>query len=249
MEELRYTSKVKRPTRLSVFAFSVFLLCYAYQPVPAQAGSKTQASQKNDLAAMQQEAEQGDANAQFNLGMRYDLGLGVPQSYAQAAGWYRKAAALGNIKAQFALGVDFTFGIGVTRDSVQAARWYREAAMRGDAKAQSVLGWLYQKGTGVPQDSAQAALWYRKAAEQGDAKAQYNLGLLYALGRGVQQDYAEAYFWIGVAAKDKVEGTTQEDIGKARDAAASYLTAEQHSQAQARMRNWLETHPAEEIPH
>ncbi len=36
-------------------------------------------------------AEQGDANAQFNLGVMYDKGQGVPQDYAEAVKWYRKA--------------------------------------------------------------------------------------------------------------------------------------------------------------
>lgn len=35
------------------------------------------------------------AEAQFNLGIMYHNGLGVPQDYAQAVAWYRKAAAQG----------------------------------------------------------------------------------------------------------------------------------------------------------
>jgi TPR repeat protein len=40
-------------------------------------------------------AEQGDANAQYNLGKLYYHGWGVPQDYGQARDWYRKAAAQG----------------------------------------------------------------------------------------------------------------------------------------------------------
>lgn len=36
-------------------------------------------------------AEKGDANAQFVLGLKYDTGKGMPQDYAEAAKWYRKA--------------------------------------------------------------------------------------------------------------------------------------------------------------
>jgi uncharacterized protein len=35
---------------------------------------------------------QGDAAAQYDLGCMYDKGVVVPQSYAEAAKWYRKAA-------------------------------------------------------------------------------------------------------------------------------------------------------------
>lgn len=41
------------------------------------------------------EAEQGYANAQFNLGMRYEEGQGVPQNYAEAYVWFSLAALSG----------------------------------------------------------------------------------------------------------------------------------------------------------
>ena len=46
-------------------------------------------------------AEQGHAQAQLNLGILYDNGLGVKQDYAEAIRWYRQAAAQGNAQAQF----------------------------------------------------------------------------------------------------------------------------------------------------
>ena len=46
-------------------------------------------------------AEQGDAQAQSNLGSLYYGGRGVPQDYAKAMKWYRKAAEQGNAKASF----------------------------------------------------------------------------------------------------------------------------------------------------
>lgn len=38
-------------------------------------------------------AEQGDGNAQFNLGVLYQAGQGVPQGYVQAYTWFHLAAA------------------------------------------------------------------------------------------------------------------------------------------------------------
>jgi TPR repeat protein len=49
-------------------------------------------------------AEQGDAQAQYNLGIMYDNGQDVPQDYTAAASWYRKAAEQGHAQAQFNLG-------------------------------------------------------------------------------------------------------------------------------------------------
>ena len=50
-------------------------------------------------------AKQGDADAQFYLGLMYYEGQGVPQDYAEAVKWYRKAAEQGNALAQVNLGV------------------------------------------------------------------------------------------------------------------------------------------------
>lgn len=41
-------------------------------------------------------AEQGDAESQFTLGVRYANGQGVKQSYTEAAKWFLKAAEQGN---------------------------------------------------------------------------------------------------------------------------------------------------------
>jgi len=49
-------------------------------------------------------AEQGDADAQNNLGVRYATGEGVTQDKVEAAKWYRKAAEQGNAYAQCNLG-------------------------------------------------------------------------------------------------------------------------------------------------
>ncbi|MBL0641313.1 sel1 repeat family protein, partial [Aeromonas veronii] len=51
-----------------------------------------------------QAAEQGDAEAQFNMGLMYDQGQGVPQDDGQAMAWYRLAAEQGHVGAQFNLG-------------------------------------------------------------------------------------------------------------------------------------------------
>jgi uncharacterized protein len=56
------------------------------------------------------QAEQGDANAQFKLGLMYYNGEGVPEDDAEAVKWYRKAAEQGLAGAQFNLGVMYAYG-------------------------------------------------------------------------------------------------------------------------------------------
>ena len=48
-------------------------------------------------------ADQGDADAQFNLGVCYDNGQGVAQSYKEAFKWYCKSADQGNSQAKDSL--------------------------------------------------------------------------------------------------------------------------------------------------
>jgi hypothetical protein len=67
-------------------------------------------------------------------------GQGVPQDYAEALHWYRKAADQGNANAQSAIGYAYYHGLGVSRDNAEALRWYRKAADQGDEYAQRALG-------------------------------------------------------------------------------------------------------------
>ncbi|MDD6910817.1 tetratricopeptide repeat protein, partial [Actinobacillus minor] len=67
-------------------------------------------------------AEQGDAGAQYNLGLMYDNGYGVNQDYHQAVKWYQKAAEQGVLQAQFNLGFMYEKGDGVRQDYHQAVK-------------------------------------------------------------------------------------------------------------------------------
>ena len=203
----------------------------------AQTGQQQNNLTADELKALQQKAEQGDAEAQCTLGFLYRTGQGVPQDNAQAVAWTRKAAEQGHARAQFNLGILYYNGYGIPRDPAQAVAWIRRAAEQGYAEAQFNLGGLYVDGEGVPKDNAQAAVWYRKAAEQGDAEAQFNLAVFYRLGQGVPLDLVEAFKWSAVAA-----GRLSSDQEKANaaflEATARMLTAERLAEAQKRASEW-----------
>jgi uncharacterized protein len=80
-------------------------------------------------------AEQGQAEAQYSLGLMYSEGLGVTQDYKEAVNWYRKAAEQGYAKAQFNLGIMYDIGLGVTQDYKSAHMWYNIAAASGSSTA------------------------------------------------------------------------------------------------------------------
>jgi TPR repeat protein len=112
-------------------------------------------------------AEQGNANAQFFLGVMYGMGQGVRQDYAESLMWFRNSADQDNPNAQACLGIMYGQGRGVKQDYVEAAKWYRKAAEQGNANAQNNLASFYSEGRGVPKDYVQAYMWYNLAAADG----------------------------------------------------------------------------------
>jgi uncharacterized protein len=123
-------------------------------------------------------AEQGAADAQYNLGVMYDKGRGVPQNNKDAVKWYRLAAEQGNANAQFNLGNMYYNGQGVLQDYKEAAKWYRLAAEQGDAMAQNNLGVMYDNGQGVLQDNVLAHIWFNLGAANGNEVAGKNRDII-----------------------------------------------------------------------
>jgi TPR repeat protein len=154
-----------------------------------------------EVEALRGLAEGGDASAQTNLGLRYELGQGVQQNYGEAARWYRRAADQGFARAQTNLGYLFDEGLGVPQDWAEAWRWYQQAAAQGDARAINNLGYMYDQGRGVPQNFAEAMRLYRISADMGFARAQTNVGSMFDAGRGVPQNFPEAVRWYRLAAE------------------------------------------------
>ena len=70
-------------------------------------------------------AEQGDATAQYNLGLYYAKGDGVPQDKKEAVKWWLLAAEQGNFWAQRYLSMAYYEGEGVPKDDLQAYAWFQ----------------------------------------------------------------------------------------------------------------------------
>lgn len=161
-------------------------------------------------------AKFGDAEAMCQIGLHYDLGIGVEKDHGEAMKWYRKALDLGNPEGMICIGDVYDYGRGVKEDYAEAMKWYRKAADLGYARGMLKVGFLYNWGDGTRRSSlgrsyvrrgriewagevnanyAEAMKWYRKAAELGDAEAMAEIGSLYELGRGVEKDYLEAMAW------------------------------------------------------
>lgn len=153
-------------------------------------------NQEDFVKQLQKAAKQGNAKAQYDLGVYYAKGLVVERNHTEALKWFRKAAEQKNAAAQYVLSRYFHAGVYVKQDYSEAVKWCRKAADHGYPDAQFVLGEFYAQGVGVSPDYSEAVKWYRKAAEQGHLEAQRLLALCYHYGKGVKQDPVEAEKWM-----------------------------------------------------
>lgn len=90
-------------------------------------------------------ANLGDARAQYNLGLLYDQGLGVPQSDALALRWYTQAAERGESRAQYNLGIMYMNGQGTAPDPVLAYFWFSLAVAQGENKAPAARDYVMER--------------------------------------------------------------------------------------------------------
>ncbi|MCB1777491.1 MAG: sel1 repeat family protein [Candidatus Competibacteraceae bacterium] len=108
-----------------------------------------------EIAIVRPLAEQGFAFAQFNMGVLYDEGHGVPLDDLQAMTWYRKAAEQGLPQAQVNLGIMHEQGEGGAADYVQAYFWYAMADSQGDHQAPQAIREIREKMTPTQIEEAQ----------------------------------------------------------------------------------------------
>ncbi len=76
-------------------------------------------------------ASQGNAKSQYELGLMYELGMGIQKNLSQAFVWYQKSADQGYAKAQYNLGIFYALAKGVNKDIKQSKHWIRKANKNG----------------------------------------------------------------------------------------------------------------------
>lgn len=149
-------------------------------PGAVQRDSTVAAVDSRQITAYWSAARQGDAAAQYALGVLYQAGEVVPQGFAQAFQWYERAAQQHYAPAQLALGILFEYGKGVAANAARAVQYYEQAALQGHPVAQYRLALHYRDGEGVAQDTAKAREWLARAAEQDNPAAARTLAALSA---------------------------------------------------------------------
>jgi uncharacterized protein len=120
---------------------------------------------QDSVDTLRMKAERGDPEAEYKLGLAYDVGVGAPQDLGQAAAWYERAAERGHAGAQFSLGLMYGNGRGVQQDLVQAHRWLNLAAAASQPGARSERDLIAKKMTRqqIAEAIRQARAWEPKS--------------------------------------------------------------------------------------
>ena len=104
-------------------------------------------AQANSLGSLRKLADRGDADAQWQMGVRYHNGEGVPRDDAQAMQWFMRAAEQGHVIAQATLGAYYWAGRGVPQDLSKSYFWSAIALAQGDENSKSRLEGLASQMT------------------------------------------------------------------------------------------------------
>jgi hypothetical protein len=193
---------------------------------------------KSALAIWRDAAQQGNADAQYQLGAMYWNGLGVTKNDGEAVQWLRRAADQGLAVAQYDLGVAYRDGRGVAKNETDYVQWNRKAAEQGFPPAQHNLAVQYFNGIrGMPQDNAEAMKWLRRAADQGWVPSQGMAAVIYWQGRGTEKDPVEAYKWFLLAAQGP-QSATRDQLKAARAELAKSMTRAQIDNAIHAASDW-----------
>lgn len=120
---------------------AVFLVLVALVPTQARAqfdwdwlGVFPTVGRKDCLGSLRwlcEAAANGDQVSQYRLGIRFEAGRGVPQSFTEAFRWLSYSAHQGYGRAQYRLGVFYAEGRGIRQNYLEAHVWFNLAAAQG----------------------------------------------------------------------------------------------------------------------
>ena len=133
---------------------------------------------KKALYYLSYEANLGDDKAQYNLGIMYKKGLGVPVNNNEAFGWFFLSAIQGNILANYALGHAYLKGSGIKKNYKSALKAFKYAALREHPSSRLIIGNMYYQGQGVIVSYPRAFLWWSLAQDLNIGGASQNIDMI-----------------------------------------------------------------------
>lgn len=191
-----------------------------------QAGSDPAAA----LALFREAARWQMKLANYNLGVLWANGWGVPRDPQDAANFMRLAALGRDPIAMMVLGQWHDQGRGVAADRAQAEAWWRKAAEL--MLTEAVPDPLRLAGGEPLLDVPALLAWYRQQAQAGAPWAQAWIGLLHEAGQWVPRDEAAAAYWYrqaGLAGHAEAQGRLSNMYRQGRGVAADPAEARRWS--------------------
>ena len=189
--------------------------------------------------------------AAYNLGSFYARGLGVKQSFAEAARLFHQAELLGNQRAGKLCGKCLFDYVNDGLEGKTPAELYAAMVMfvlkvypeAEDQKAEVRNGLFAAGATHFNQGNyAEAAKVFRASAEfSNDGYAAYYLAQLYNNGAGVPQNDLVALYWLDCAVDNGAADVAQADRDGMLEAFRQGLTDAEFSAAMEELANWCET--------
>lgn len=160
-----------------VIAFAIYAMTMdpveIAQPETSQSTTLPANAEKGAApAAVQALIEGGDAQSQYEQGMRYLSGAGeVAKNPAEALKWLEMAAKRSHADACYELGILYKTGHGVLQNFEAAFQWFELAARQNHSHAQYYIGLMHKNGQSVPVDFVKSYVWLNLAAAQGHVAA------------------------------------------------------------------------------
>jgi adenylate cyclase len=134
---------------------------------------------RSSIERLRPRAENGSAEAQYELGKAYRDGHQVPRDPGAAAGWFLAAAEQGYAKAQRHIGTRYANGEGIEKDIVLAIMWLTLATRQGLVTAETRLQDALEAATPEQRNEADQRVrtWQPKAGKSDVIRLAMGIGV------------------------------------------------------------------------
>ena len=161
----------------------------------------------NDFAKaaplLQKAAEGGLAEAQYNYGVCYLLGNGVPKDDKIANDWFLKAAKQGWVDAQFKIAYSYGVGRGCEKDETQAFFWLQKCARQNDPECMFQLVGAYMQGMGTEKNRDSMLVWATRLGSHAEVENLETSGVITSARKNLAEMYLREGDQIKYTIKDK----------------------------------------------
>ncbi|MEZ5003551.1 MAG: tetratricopeptide repeat protein [Chitinophagales bacterium] len=191
------------------------------------------------IPILQQAADAGHAEAQFNLGYCYYAGIAVEQNYEKAIELISKSADRGFNEAIFQMMINYASGNGVEQDYDKAFEFALKCAANDDETCIWNVINCYYDGIGVARDVNQVMIWSIRLAKMENpdnavkrehiTSSRFQLAYMYKEGTDIEQDLYKSYQWFLVYNESKSDfpSEQQEHVIQDIEALEEQLTVDQ----------------------